>query len=153
MMAAMRDTLPVELFLEGYPEPMRDVAASLRGIVRSAVPESIEAVKPGWRVVGYDVPVGRRTAFYAWIGLEPIHVHLGFHWGALMDDPDGLLEGRGVTKRVRWLTFLPGDLLDPDLLGAMLIDARRVATLSPPERFARTIDRDEDRSLPFGLVG
>jgi hypothetical protein len=147
------DTIPVELFLEGYPAPMRDVAESLRRIVRSAVPESLEAVKPGWRIVGYDVPLGRRTVFYAWIGLEPIHVHLGFHWGALMDDPDRLLEGRGVTKRVRWLTFLPGDRLDPDRLGAMLVEARRVATLSPADRFARTMDRAEDPAFPYGVVG
>jgi hypothetical protein len=146
------DTVPVELFLDGYPAPMRDVAESLRRIVRTAVPDSIEAVKPGWRIVGYDVPVGRRTVFYAYIALEPIHVHLGFHWGALMDDPDGLLEGRGVTKRVRWLTFLPGDRLDADRLRARLVEARRVAALSPGDRFARTLDHDEDPSLSFGVV-
>ncbi len=144
MMVPMVDTLPVELFLEGYPEPMRDVARSLRRIVRAAVPESIEAVKPGWRIVGYDVPKGRGSIFFAYIALEPIHVHLGFHWGALMDDPAGLLEGRGVTKRVRWLTFLPGDDLDAGSLGSMLQDARRAALLTPAERFARTMDRDLD---------
>jgi hypothetical protein len=70
-----------------------------------------------------------------------------------MDDPDRLLEGRGVTKRVRWLTFMPGDRPDPDGLGAMLVEARRVAALSPADRFARTMDRAEDPAFPYGLVG
>ena len=151
MMTPMGETLPVELFLEGYPEPMRDLARSLRRIVRAAVPESIEAVKPGWRIIGYDVPKGRGSTFCAYIALEPIHVHLGFHWGVLMDDPAGLLEGRGVTKRVRWLTFVPGDEMDPERLGSMLQDARRAALLSPAERFARTMDRDLD--VPIDMVG
>ena len=149
-MAMTRDTVPVDLFLQGYPAPMREVADELRRIVRATIPESIEAVKPGWRIVGYDVLVGRRSVFYAWIGLEPIHVHLGFHWGAFMADPERFLEGRGVTKRVRWLTFLPGDRLDRDRLAAMLHDARRAALLSPAERFALTMDRDLD--LPVGVA-
>jgi len=146
-MTTTRETVPVELFLEGYPTPMRAIADELRRIVRATIPESIEAVKPGWRVIGYDFPVGRRSVFYAWIGLEQIHVHLGFHWGVLMPDPDRLLEGRGVTKRVRWLTFVLGDRLDRAGLAAMLHDARRAALLTPGERFAVTIDRDLDVTI------
>ena len=146
-----RDTVPVELFLDGYPAPMREIAEELRRLVRATIPDSIEAVKPGWRVIGYDVPIGRRSVFYAWVGLEPVHVHLGFHWGVLMPDPDRLLEGRGVTKRVRWLTFVPGDQLDRPSLAAMLHDARRAAVLTPAERFALTMDRDLD--LPVGMAG
>jgi len=142
-----RDTVPVELFLEGYPAPMRAIAEELRRIVRATIPDSIEAVKPGWRVIGYDIPIGRRSVFYAWVGLEPVHVHLGFHWGVLMPDPDRLLEGRGITKRVRWLTFVPGDRLDGPSLATLLHDARRAAVLTPAERFALRMDRDLDLAL------
>ena len=45
-----------------------------------------------------------------------------------MADPDLLLEGAGVTKRVRWLTFLPGDVIDDERLAPLLREAVRVAT-------------------------
>ena len=35
--------------LAGYPDPMIELAERLRAIVRRAVPDAIEAVRPGWR--------------------------------------------------------------------------------------------------------
>ena len=112
----MDASLPPELLLEGYPPPMVAMAEGLRRIVRAAVPEAIERVRPGWRVIGYDVPVGRRTAFFAWIMPQQVHVHLGFPKGVLLDDPSGILEGEGITKAARWFTLRePDDLLDEQL--------------------------------------
>ena len=112
----MDASLPPELLLEGYPPPMAALAEGLRRIVRAAVPEAIERVRPGWRVIGYDVPVGRRTAFFAWIMPQHAHVHLGFPKGVLLDDPSGVLEGQGITKAARWFTLgEPDDLLDEQL--------------------------------------
>jgi hypothetical protein len=108
----MTESLPVEAFLDGYPAPHRVTAERLRSIVRATVPEAIERVRPGWRLVGYDVPVGRRTAFFAWVFPEQEHVHLGFPGGMLLDDPDGVLIGAGITKRARWLTYAPGADVD-----------------------------------------
>ena len=129
-------SLPPELLLAGYPPPMASLAEGLRRIVRAAVPESLERVRPGWRVIGYDVPIGRRTAYFAWIMPERAHVHLGFPKGMRLDDPAGILEGRGVTKAARWLTLqAPEDLLDERLAHF----ARSAADLARLTRSARPV--------------
>jgi hypothetical protein len=136
------DPIPPEALLDAFPEPMRDIADRLRRIVRRAVPDSIEAVRPGWRLIGYDVAAGRRSAYFAYVAPERGHVHLGFEHGVLMDDPAGLLIGRGVTRRVRWLTFVPGDELDAAALEALVREAARVALMTRSERFARLLERE-----------
>ena len=77
----------------------------------------MERVRPGWRIIGYDVPVaGRRTAYFAWIMAQREHVHLGFPWGVMLLDRDGVLQGEGEAKRARWFTLeREEDLRDPRL--------------------------------------
>jgi hypothetical protein len=70
----------------------------------------------------------------------------GFEYGVLMDDPAGVLLGRGVTRRVRWLTFLPGDPQDQAGLEALVREAARVALMTRSERFARMLDREARQS-------
>ena len=142
-MKPMIDRLPPEAFLAGYPDPMRDIAERLRVIVRRAAPDAIEAVRPGWRLIGYDVPIGRRAAYFAWVSPEYEHVHLGFPHGVLMDDPGSRLSGAGVTLQARWLTFRPGDPIDAATCAELVREAARIAAMSRSERFARSLDRDE----------
>lgn len=131
------DPLPPELFLAGYPEPMHEIAEWLRGVVRRTVPGAIERVRSGWRLIGYEVPIGtRRSAYFAHVAPEPIHVHLGFEHGVLMSDPRGLLRGAWVTKQVRWLTLTPDSMLPEAHLAELAREGARVAALSRGERFA-----------------
>ncbi|HEU4571221.1 MAG TPA: DUF1801 domain-containing protein [Candidatus Limnocylindrales bacterium] len=124
------ETVPPEVLLDACPEPLRRLAEELRDAVRATIPEAIERVRPGWRLIGYDVPVDRgRTRYFCFVLPEPRHVHLGFEYGALMADLDGLLEGAGVTKRVRWLTFRPGDRIDPAAVAPLIREAADAATL------------------------
>ena len=111
------DSVPPEVLLEDCPPAMAALADSLREVVLAAVPEAVERVRQGWRVIGYDIPIGgRRTAFIAWIMPERAHVHLGFPWGVMLLDRDGTLQGEGETKRARWFTLTsPEDLRDPRL--------------------------------------
>jgi hypothetical protein len=133
----MDASLPPELLLEDYPTPMAALAQGLRRVVRAAVPEAIERVRPGWRVIGYDVPLSRRTAYFAWIMTERVHVHLGFPKGMLLDDPSEVLEGRGITKAARWFTLRePEDLLD-EHLAAFARAAADLARLTAGGRSAR----------------
>jgi len=97
--------LPPEAFLESYPAPMQAIAHRLRALVLDAVPVAIESVRPGWRLIGYDVPGARRTHYFAYVAPEREHVHLGFEHGVDMDDPRSSLQGAGVTRQVRWLTY------------------------------------------------
>jgi hypothetical protein len=135
------DTLPAEAFLAGYPEPIRAAAEMLRGVVRRAVPDSIERVRGGWRLIGYDVPAGRGSRLFAYIAPEPIHVHLGFEHGAWMTDPDGLLEGAHLgLKKVRFTTFKAGQSIPTTALEALTREAARVALLTRQERLALAFD-------------
>jgi hypothetical protein len=107
---AVQEPIPPELLLSGFPAEVREVAERLRDVVRDAVPESIERVRTGWRLIGYDVPVGRRTRYFAFVAPEPEHVHLGFERGTWMSDPEGILLGAHLDlRKVRFVTYLPGD--------------------------------------------
>ena len=130
------EQLPVEALLADYPPPMREIGEWLRGVVRRAVPTAIERVRPGWRLIGYDLPITgtRRTAYFAMIWAEPIHVHLGFEHGVLMTDTRGILLGAGITKQVRWVTLTPQTMQPEAHLAELVREAARVACLSRGER-------------------
>ena len=118
------------------------IAEALRLVVRATLPDAIERVRPGWGLIGYDVPAGPRTAYCCFVWAEPVHVHLGFQHGVLMRDPRGLLQGHGVTKRVRWLTCTRLRGTDTPAVRALILEAARVATLPRDERMALSLDRD-----------
>lgn len=121
---------PPELFLADYPDEIRDIAERLRQVVHEAVPEAIERVRTGWRLIGYDVPVGRRTRYFAFVAPEPEHVHLGFEYGIWMTDPNGILLGAHLNlRKVRYVTYQPGDAIPTDLLVQYTQDASELAVL------------------------
>jgi hypothetical protein len=125
--------MPPDLFLAGYSPEIRELAEQLRAVVFDAAPEAIERVRIGWRIIGYDVPVGRRTRYFAFVGPEPEHVHLGFAYGIWMEDPDGMLRGAHLDlKKVRYVTYRPGDSIPTDALVAFTREAADLATLGPP---------------------
>lgn len=141
----MTDPIPPEAFLADFSPPIRELAERLRAIVVATLPDVAERVRPGWRLIGYDAPVGRRSAYFAWIFPERVHVHLGFVEGALMDDADRRLQGAGETKKARWLTWRPGDEIDPDVVAVLVTEGARVAGLSRGERFARAMTMGDER--------
>ncbi len=139
----MIETFPVEAFLESYPGPIRAAAERLRSIVLGAVPDAIERVRPGWRLIGYDLPVAGRGAYFAWISPEPIHVHLGFPNGVLIADPQRRLAGAHLRlKKARYLTFTAADQIRHREAAAFVRDAARIAALSRDEQIAIALDRD-----------
>jgi hypothetical protein len=123
------DPIPPEVFLHGYPPPIMAVGQRLRWIVKRAVPDAIERVRPGWALIGYDLPARRHGIFFAWVWPELEHVHLGFPHGTSMEDPDGVLKGAGITKKARWFTYQPGDVIDEPLAVSMVEEAARVALI------------------------
>jgi hypothetical protein len=130
-----------EAYLAGFPPVAQDTAAALRQLVREAVPDAIERVRVGWHLLGYDLPLRRYGVYFAYVAPEASHVHLGFEWGVYMNDPEALLQGAGVTKQVRWLTFaVPGDI-DPEPTIALVREGARVAALTRGERLAIALER------------
>ena len=128
------ETIPPEALLADYPPPHQEVANQLRRIVTDAVPEAIERVRPGWRLIGYDLPVTRHGSMFAWVWLEPEHIHLGFPYGVNMDDPRGVLRGAGITKLARWLTYEPGDDVEAMLATELVLEAARTRLIPRLDR-------------------
>jgi hypothetical protein len=136
------ERIPPELFLLGFPPGIRDAAERLCAVVRRAVPDAIERVRPGWRLIGYDVPFGRRTRYFAFVAPEVEHVHLGFEYGVWMADPHRLLRGAHLDlRKVRYLTCQPGDPIPERELVEYAREAARLATMTPAERMAPDLDR------------
>jgi hypothetical protein len=137
------DDLTPDGFLALFPDGIRESAQSLRGIVRRAVPDAVERVRPGWRLIGYEVPVGRRSRYFAYVAPEDAHVHLGFEYGAWMADSERLLEGNHLKlRKVRYVTFRPGQPIPEPTLVELTREAARVAAMSTKERMSLLLDRD-----------
>ena len=136
------DRLSPEAFLAAYPDPIREAANRLRAIVQRTVPGTIEAVRPGWHLIGYSVPTGRRAAYFGFVAPGPIHVQLGFEYGMLIDDPDGELDGTAL-RQVRFLTFHHPDEVRERQVGRYIRDAARLAAMSRAERLALRLDRQD----------
>ena len=137
------DALPPEALLADYPPPMRAEAEWLRGVVGRVVPDATERVRAGWRIIGYDLPVGRRSVYFAWIMIERAHVHLGFPNGVLMADPARRMNGAGITKKARWITTTPGRRPRERDIEILLREAVRIAAMSRGERIALAMSRED----------
>src|SRR5215211_7953582 len=123
------DTVPVEALLADFSPGHAAIAEQLRRVVLDAVPEAIERVRTGSRLIGYDLPVKRHGVFFAWIWPEPEHIHLGFPRGIDMDDRLGEMRGERITKLARWLTYSPGDSIDTEQATRLVHEAARTALL------------------------
>ncbi len=146
------DVMPVDALLEPLPPDKREIAEALRAIVRRVVPDAIEAVRPGWRVVNYRIPLDRKRApVFGFVMVEPVHVHLGFEHGVLMDDPDGSLEGTFL-RRARYVTLSRMEDLDPPALERLVREAVRIASMSSGERMALRHDLEIRRQARDAAV-
>jgi hypothetical protein len=120
------DDLPVDVFLDGYEPPIRDLAQALCAAVRRITPDAAARVRVGWRIVGFDLPI-KRGGYFAWVFPERHHVHLGFPQGDRLAPRPGVLDGEGITKRARWITFEPGDRIDETLVRELVLEAAGLA--------------------------
>jgi hypothetical protein len=134
------DELPVEVFLDSYPEHIRRASQALRRAVREVTPDAVEGVRLGWRVVGYAIPTRRRPKLFALIGPEPKHVHLFFQYGAFLADPDRVLEGAQLRLRqVRYLTFTSVEDVERfprETMDRLILDAAQLAPMLREERLS-----------------
>jgi hypothetical protein len=135
------DAPPADAFLSAYAPDIRASADTLRALVKRAAPGVVEGVRLGWRLIGYDLPHGRRRIFFAYVAPEPLHVHLGFEYGAWMEDRERVLEGAHLRlKKVRYLTFGPREHISAAVVLGLTREAARVARLTPSERMAQELD-------------
>lgn len=92
-----------EEFLRTQPPLLQELANYLRALVKETVPDVDESVNAGWGLLAYRVAVGKKSAYWGYIGVDGDHAHLGFEYGVLLNDPKKLLEGKGT--QVRYLTI------------------------------------------------
>ena len=135
------ELIPTEAYLDGFPPIVRATAQELRRVVREAEPDAIERVRLGWHLIGYDLPLRRYGLYFAYVAPESDHVHLGFEYGVYMDDSRGLLQGAGLTRQLRWLTFASPDEIDGAATIALVREAARVAVLTRGQRLALVANR------------
>jgi hypothetical protein len=91
----------VDAWFEQYANPQRDLVKAVREAVLDADERVTETVK--WQAPTF-VYKGNIASFYP---KTKTHASLMFHRGAMLDDPDGLLEGEGDVSRVA--RFLDAD--------------------------------------------
>ncbi len=88
--------------LEPHSPAIHDVFGALRALAREVMPDAQEEVDLPDRVLayGFGPPGGVRMSGFA-VGLIPhtAHVNVQLADGALLPDPDGIVEGTG--KRIR----------------------------------------------------
>jgi hypothetical protein len=129
-----------EQFLAGFPLEIRSIAQALRELVRAQVPEATEAVYPGWRLIGYRADHRDRNVYFAYIAPTADHVSLGFEWGILVTDPQGVLEGDG--SQVRYARFRQLEEIRPEPLAPLIIQALEIAALSKDQKQQRLLERE-----------
>ncbi len=88
-------------FLKGYPETLCEISEYLRDLVRSTLPDVMEKVIVGWRVIGYRLPHGKKSIYFCCIAPQKkeYDVLLGFEYGIAMRDPRRIMEGKGTQVR------------------------------------------------------
>ena len=145
MMRAM-DPIPPEALLEDFPPPMQAIAQRLRQLVRGRSQRPWSASRPGWRLIGYDLPSERKAVYFAYVAPEDrarpprLRARLG---DARSRSACSL--GEGITKQVRWLTFRAGDRIPKKRCSELILEGARVAAMTRGERILRSMDDDGDR--------
>ncbi len=101
----------VKAFLRDLVPDVRGTATALQEEIRDLLPDAVQKLNGGWRVIGYSHDGSMKTSICA-IAPHPKHVNLQFFHGTAMSDPEGRLEGTG--KRARHVKlFAPEDARSP----------------------------------------
>jgi hypothetical protein len=92
---------PKELigFLKRFDPAIRELALDAREVVLKALAPSNESVLDVYVLAmnyGFSEKMEDQVVY---IGVYTKHINLGFHWGARMDDPEGVFEGSGKQMR------------------------------------------------------
>jgi hypothetical protein len=134
----------IEDFLAFYPPRIVSQVEALRKLVLRAVPSAVERLRPGWKLIGYDLPITRHGTYFCWIWPQTEHVHVGWETGTLMSDPHRLLQGAHLRlKKVRYLTYPPGARIPARVVIDFTREAARIASMSRAERLLLAASRAE----------
>lgn len=105
---------------------LAEVVEEVRHLIRATVPNAEEKVYSEGKGIGYRVP-GAGSPFM--IFMLPDRLALVFAYGAVMPDPQRLLEGAPKYKS-RWVTLRPGKEIPYEGLSQLIL-----ASFLPPDSF------------------
>ena len=80
-------------------EELRPIVVQLKKIILEVDPNSCEVVRLGDRAATYGVGPKKMSEGYVYIMPHKSWINLGFYQGAILPDPQGLLEGTGKKLR------------------------------------------------------
>jgi len=123
-----------EQFLSVFPPATQALAQRLRRLIKQTLPHCLEAVYPGWRLLGYRIRGEGKSHYFAFLAPKQDHVVLGFEFGVFLSDPGGLLQGEG--KQVRQLTIRSMADWRPRKFAAFIREAAALAAM-PKAAMAR----------------
>jgi hypothetical protein len=122
------ESLTPEHILTGHTPEIRELCEALRGLVRAEVPEASEVAYPSWHGIGYHHP---QCGYFCAIFPMNDYVKLGFEFGVLLPDPEGLLTGDG--KQIRYVIIRR----QTDIRAEIIREFIQAALNLPPERDAK----------------
>lgn len=117
--------LTPEHILTGHIPEVGELSEALRSLVRAAAPEASERAYPSWHGIGYRHP---QSGYFCAIFPQQDYVKLGFEFGVLLPDPEGLLEGVG--KQVRYVIIRQMADIQTEAIQRLI----HAALSLPPER-------------------
>jgi hypothetical protein len=117
-------TADVDAYMERLDHPFKAEVEAVRAIIRGVDPRITEQVK--WNAPGFSY-----KGYMATFNLHATrHLHLVWHNGVVLEDPDGLLEGSYPDRRMTYFT------------GMAEVEARRPALEALVRRWVELIDRE-----------
>lgn len=115
-----------EDLLKRFSARMQQLTERARAAVRAAVPEATEHLRLPSGAFGYRV-----SHQFAFVQPQQDHVRVGFPYGALLDDPAGLLRGEGRSERYVRLER-PADARCAEVAALLRAAVERVPPRHPP---------------------
>jgi hypothetical protein len=98
-------------YLAAYDPHISNLALALREVVLEEAPDAIESIVKGYAVtIGFSFTGKPLKDGFCHIVTYSSHVNLGFNRGALLHDPNRVLQGTG--KLIRHVTIRKGNELD-----------------------------------------
>ena len=106
-------------YLAPYDRHISNLTLALRDVVLDEAPQAIESLSMGYALaIGFSFTGKPLKDGFCHIVAYSSHVNLGFNRGALLPDPDSILEGSG--KSIRHIRIRSHDDLDRPLLRRFL---------------------------------
>ena len=118
-----------ELLARAAPD-MQKVMTAARKLVLSVHRDATEVVRLGDRAATYGYGPKKMSEGHTYLMPQKDYVNLGFYYGALLPDPEGLLEGTGAKMRHTKLRTLADVKKCRALVEAAVAERRRALVKS-----------------------